>query len=219
MGWRLRLSDKTVRKFAELPIHCQRQKCSPGNVVSGSIRFTQIFVGVRWRGGVKWEWGSWKWRFSLLLFTVFQIFYIHGHTTAFRWYDYQWLWAYFKVNELFHIKFLKNGVWYGKSYYRILIGNHTAFDWCHVWWPWSTFEGHFSLGCHFQVHFCNPWHAFASHGLPSIAELLVASCGCYIFPNFVYETKIIMSEYVVPRLLFIDIETADLKWHWIAILR
>jgi len=39
MGWRLRLSDKTVRKFAELPIYCQRQQCSPENVVSGSIRF------------------------------------------------------------------------------------------------------------------------------------------------------------------------------------
>ena len=49
MCWRLRLSDKTVRKFAELPIYCQRQKCSPGNVVSGSIRFMQIFAGVRWR--------------------------------------------------------------------------------------------------------------------------------------------------------------------------
>jgi len=29
------------------------KKCSPGNVVSGGIRFMQIFVGVRWRGGVK----------------------------------------------------------------------------------------------------------------------------------------------------------------------
>ena len=36
-----------------------------------------------------------------------------------------------------------------------------------------TLEGHFSLGCHFHVHFSNPWHAFASHGLPAIAELLV----------------------------------------------
>ena len=72
------------------------------------------------------------------------------------------------------MKFLKNGVWYGKSYYRLLIGNHTlAFDWCHFWWPWSTFEGHFSLGCHVHVHFSNHWHAFASHGLPAIAELLV----------------------------------------------
>ena len=52
MGWRLRLSDKTVRKLAELPIYCQRQKCSPGNVVSGSIRFMQIFAGVPWGGGV-----------------------------------------------------------------------------------------------------------------------------------------------------------------------
>ena len=30
---------------------------------------------------------------------------------------------------------------YGKSYCRALIGNHTlAFDWCHFWWPWRTFE-------------------------------------------------------------------------------
>jgi len=70
MGWRLRLSDKTVRKFAELPIYCQRQKCSPGNIVSGSIRFMQIFAGVRWTWGVKWECGRWKWRFSLHSFTV-----------------------------------------------------------------------------------------------------------------------------------------------------
>jgi len=68
----------------------------------------------------------------------------------------------------------QNGVWYGKSYYRLLIGNHTlAFDWCHFWWPWRTLEGHFGLGCHFHVHFSNPWHAFASHGLPAIAKLLV----------------------------------------------
>ena len=31
----------------------------------------------------------------------------------------------------------------------------------------------FSLGCHFDVHFSYPWHAFASHDLPAIAELLV----------------------------------------------
>ena len=41
--------EMTRRKLAELPIHCQRQKCSPGNVVSGSIGFMQIFAGVRWR--------------------------------------------------------------------------------------------------------------------------------------------------------------------------
>ena len=60
------------------------------------------------------------------------------------------------------------------SYYRLLIGNHTlAFDWSYFWWPWSTLGGHFSLGCHFHLHFSNPWHAFASHGLPATAELLV----------------------------------------------
>jgi len=50
MGWRLRLSDKTIRKLAELPIYSQRQKCSPGNVVPGSIRFMQIFAGVAGEG-------------------------------------------------------------------------------------------------------------------------------------------------------------------------
>jgi len=148
----------------------RRQKCSPGILVSSKISFMQILAGVCWRGSVKWEWGSWKLRFSLHSFTVFRTLYIYGRTTAFRWYNCQWPWAYFKVIGLFHIKFLKNG----KSYYRQLIGNHTlAFNWCHFWWSWSTFEGHFSLGCHFHVHFSNPWHAFASHGLPTIAELLV----------------------------------------------
>jgi len=73
-------------EIGRIPIHCRQQKCSPGNVVSGSVRFMQIFAGVRWRGGVKWEWGSWKW-FLLHSFTVFRTFYIYGHTTAFRWYD------------------------------------------------------------------------------------------------------------------------------------
>ena len=45
---------------------------------------------------------------------------------------------------MFHIKFLKNGVWYGKSYYRLILGNYTlAFDWSYFWWPWSTLDGHF----------------------------------------------------------------------------
>jgi len=39
------------------------EKCSPGNTFSGSIMFIQISAGVRWRGGVKWECGHWKWRF------------------------------------------------------------------------------------------------------------------------------------------------------------
>jgi len=126
--------------------------------------------------GRQMRWGSWKWQFSLHSFTVFRTFYIHGHTTAFRWYNFQWPWAYFKVIGLFDIEFLKNGVWYGKSYYRPLIGNHTlAFNWCHFWWPWSIFESHFSLGCFFHVDFSDPWHSFASHGLTAIAELLVTS--------------------------------------------
>jgi len=40
---------------------------------------------------------------------------------------------------------------------------------------------------------------------------IFASCGRYIFPKFIYETKIIKSDYVVPQWLFIDIETDDLE--------
>jgi len=190
MGWRLRLSDKTIRKLAELPIYCQRQKCSPGNVVSDNIRFMQTFAAVRWRGGVKWEWGLWKWRFSVHSVTVFRTFtymatrQLSGDTTVI---DLGHISR--SLDGLFHIKFLKNGVWYGKSYYRLLIGNHAlAFDWCYFWWPWSTFEGHFRLGCHLHVHFSNPWHAFASHGLPAIAELLVpyATQPRRRFPYYMY---------------------------------
>jgi len=44
----------------------------------------------------------------------------------------------------------------------------------------------FSLGCHFHVHFSYPWHAFASHGLPAIAELLVPKPLGIFRPNFSY---------------------------------
>jgi len=40
-------------KICRAPIYCQQQKCGPGNVVSGSIRFMQIFAEVRWRGASK----------------------------------------------------------------------------------------------------------------------------------------------------------------------
>jgi len=139
-------SEPTTKIWMKIDPYYQPQKCSPGILVSGEISFMQIFAGVRWRGGVKWECGRWKWRFSLLSFTVFRTFYIYGHTIAFRWYDCQWPWAYFKVIGLFYIKFLKNGPSYGKSYYRLLIGNHTlAVDWCHLWWHWMIFEGQFTL--------------------------------------------------------------------------
>jgi len=46
MGWRLRLSDKTVRKFAEL---CYT--VSDKHVAQGwQYKFMQIFAGVLWRG-------------------------------------------------------------------------------------------------------------------------------------------------------------------------
>ena len=37
----------------QLPIHCQRQNCSPGNLVSSKVRFIYIFARVCWRGSIK----------------------------------------------------------------------------------------------------------------------------------------------------------------------
>jgi len=45
---------------------------------------------------------------------------IRNHTTVFRWYDCRQPWQYFKVIRLFHILFLVNGAWCGKSYYGLL---------------------------------------------------------------------------------------------------
>jgi len=140
MGWSLRLSDKTVRKLAELPIYCQRQKCSPGNVVSDGIRFIQIFAGVRWRGGVKWEWCSWKWRFSLHSFSFFRPFYVMATRQLSGDMTVNDLWHISRSLDCFTSNFSKTVCDTAKvSYYRQLIGDHTlAFDWCHFWWPWST---------------------------------------------------------------------------------
>jgi len=50
MSWRFWFSDKTVRKFEELPVYCQRQNCSPGILVSSKVRFMWIFAGVSGEG-------------------------------------------------------------------------------------------------------------------------------------------------------------------------
>ena len=54
MGWRLQFSFKTVCRATHI------QKCSPGNVVSGSIRFMQTFAGVLLERGRQMRVGSFK---------------------------------------------------------------------------------------------------------------------------------------------------------------
>jgi len=62
-----RLSAPTRKIWMKIDPRYRRRKCSPWITVSSKIRFMQIFGGVRWRGGFKWEWGHRKWRFSLIL--------------------------------------------------------------------------------------------------------------------------------------------------------
>ena len=128
MGWHLRPSDS-----------------SPGNVVSGSIRFMQIFAGVRWRGGVKWE------SFVHCLPNIL-------HTCKIEWLIDWCPHDSFHVMQLTMTLAIFQGHWtvsnqisqeryvIRKSYYRLLIEKHTlAFDWCQFWWPWMVFKGHFTL--------------------------------------------------------------------------
>ena len=51
------VSEPTTKMCMKIDPYYQRQKCSPGILVSSKISFMQTFAGVRWRGGVKWEWG------------------------------------------------------------------------------------------------------------------------------------------------------------------
>ena len=58
-----------------------------------------------------------------------------------RWY-FQWPWRthnpVFKVTA-FRRRISQNGVFYGQSFYRILIGNHTqSIEWYHFQWPSVT---------------------------------------------------------------------------------
>ena len=100
------------------------------------------------------------------------------------------------INDLGHISrsldcftsnFSKNSVWYGKSYYRLLIGNHTlAFDWCHFWWPWSTFEPRLSFPRPFQQSLAcfrvarSPSNSWASCWFrpPDAQNVLSKICNC-----------------------------------------
>jgi len=102
MSWRFWLWNKTVRKFEELPIYCQRQNCSPGNLVSSKVRFIWIFAGVCWIGDVKCVWskcvnGDFRFFRSLYLPNL----HIHGHNyyivlcsplVALHWHRNGWPW-------------------------------------------------------------------------------------------------------------------------------
>jgi len=112
---------------------------------------------------VRWPWMTFEGHFSYTLSfprPVSQKLYtirpkklkllIRNHTrpTAFRWYDCRWPWRYINVIRLFHIKFLffVKGVWYGKSDYELLIGNHTrALNFRLVPCTFDDLEGHLKV--------------------------------------------------------------------------
>jgi len=64
-------SEPTTQISAKIHLYCLWQRCSTMTVISGSIRFMQIFARGRWRWGLKRQWGNRKRRFSVLSDAVF----------------------------------------------------------------------------------------------------------------------------------------------------
>ena len=147
--------------------------------------------------------------YSVTVF-VFRTFYIHGHTKAFRWYDCH-IGHTSRSLDCFTSNFSKTVCDTAKV---LLIGNDTlAFDWCHFWWPWSTLEGHFSLGCHFHVHFNNPWHAYCFRVARSPSNSW-ASCNFLISSG--HYVSAISQTSPLSNNCTVRIKTPD--WNWLILL-
>ena len=59
-------SEPITKIWMQIDPYYRWQKCNAMTVVSGNIRFMQIFSGVPWRRGVRRQWGNRKRRFSEL---------------------------------------------------------------------------------------------------------------------------------------------------------
>ena len=64
------VSEPTTKICMKIDPYYPQQKCSPRILVSSKVSFMRIFAGVRWTGGVKWQWGGRKWRFSHLSLAI-----------------------------------------------------------------------------------------------------------------------------------------------------
>ena len=60
----VRLPEPTTKIWMKIDPSFQQRRCSPMTLVSGNVRFMQIFAGVPWRRGVKRQCGNQKRRFS-----------------------------------------------------------------------------------------------------------------------------------------------------------
>jgi len=60
---KMRLLELNAQIWMKIDPYMQRQKCRPMTLVSGNIRYMRIFARVPVGGGLKWEWGGWRWQF------------------------------------------------------------------------------------------------------------------------------------------------------------
>jgi len=118
---------------AELPIYWQRQKCSPGNVVSGSIRFMQIFVGFPGEGCQMRVWSLKMVIFASVVHCLPLHTWSHDSLYVVRL---SMTLAIFQGHYTVSHQISQIRCMIRQKFYRLRIGNHTlAFDWCHFRWP------------------------------------------------------------------------------------
>jgi len=137
MSWHFWLSDKTIRKFAELPTYYQRQKCSPGILFASKVRFICIFMGFAGVEGASNESGvvvNGNFRFFRSLYLPnLHIQDIQGHhyymyivpwspLVALRWHRNRWPWM--ALNDHFALKYVSVTAFGWRSgFRRKLFGN------------------------------------------------------------------------------------------------
>jgi len=105
-------TEPTTKIWMKIDPYYQQQKCSPWILVSSKISFLRIFAGVRWGGGVKWEWGGRKWRFFVSFGSLYfpncniqcHNYYtvIYSRLRGFQWHRNRWPWM--TLNGYFALK-------------------------------------------------------------------------------------------------------------------
>jgi len=60
----------------------------------------------------------------------------------------------FQGHSIFEVEYLIYRAFYGQSFYRTLIGNHTqSIQWYHFQWPWMTSDPDFKVTTFFEVEY------------------------------------------------------------------
>jgi len=182
------VSEPTTKIWMKINPYYQQQKCSPGILFSSKVRFMWIFAGVCWRGGVKWEWGGRKWRFSILSLAIYSkpshkghIYYIVLCSPLVALQRYRNRWPWMTLNGHFALKSVSGSATNGLA--SPAFGQNCSKNCRYIWCqrqkcsPWNVVSGsiRFMLNCRYS-------RGFAGQG----ASNEIGSLEIAIFASFVH---------------------------------